>query len=47
MNTAKEHTDNLIFRMKNLQVEIAVRSALRGWSTNSEPVVANSPNSSP
>lgn len=38
---------NQEFRMKNLQVEIAVRSALRGWSTNSEPVVANSPNSSP
>lgn len=42
-----ESFKNQEFRLKNLQVEIAVRSALRGWSTNSQPVVANTPNSSP
>ena len=38
---------NSEFRMKTLQVNIAVRSALRGWNTNSQPVVANDPGSSP
>lgn len=35
------------FHMKQMMVEIAVRSAMRGWATNSQPVVAEGSKSQP
>ncbi len=35
------------FHMKQMMVEIAVRSAMRGWATNSQPVVAEGSKTQP